>query len=587
MPDPSTPERDLSQRSLSQGSLSQRATSQRANSKEAPEALPADYYLDNFKFLLNHVQQQYDDILSEEERDFAQGFRALSADAQRLYVRLAGRKRPLFRTDKLKYPEISDIDAAGNALVHARYADHGEDAGVEEWLALLTKDELLQLDVGIALERTARRDALVEQLCAAIDSGSIMATVMEQCHFNVLRPLKLETLRTWKLLFFGNLNQDFTEFVLNDLGITPFERYAIHPEVRFFDNRAILDETLDLYRLAEVAEEVIESCDVLAMHQFLAELPEADELASGRLQRRRDRLANRVARQLEREEALPEALAAYQRCRAAPSRERRARIHDRRAETDAAIDLCWAIIESPEDEAEYEFAVRFLKRLYNKTSRTLTTELPDITGDNFRCKDITLPFDPSIKVEHLATDWFRDNAHDAWYVENGLLPGLFGLVFWDVIFHPIPGAFHHPFQRGPADLFTADFRAARRRLIDNRLEEIQDKEILRRYVASRYIDKQGLANHFVDWRVLDESLLNKTLDEMPLDHLMSVFQRLLRDVRNNRSGFPDLVVFPAGGGYRLVEVKGPGDTLQNNQKRWLRHFREVGIPGEVVRVSWQ
>ena len=40
---------------------------------------------------------------------------------------------------------------------------------------------------------------------------------------------------------------------------------------------------------------------------------------------------------------------------------------------------------------------------------------------------------------------------------------------------------------------------------------------------------------------------------------------MLADLRNNCSGFPDLILF-RDGQYELVEVKGPGDRLQINQE---------------------
>jgi len=50
---------------------------------------------------------------------------------------------------------------------------------------------------------------------------------------------------------------------------------------------------------------------------------------------------------------------------------------------------------------------------------------------------------------------------------------------------------------------------------------------------------------------------------------------------------PDLILFPdTASGYELIEVKGPGDTLQNNQKRWMRYFAEWGIPFTVVNIEW-
>jgi VRR-NUC domain len=66
---------------------------------------------------------------------------------------------------------------------------------------------------------------------------------------------------------------------------------------------------------------------------------------------------------------------------------------------------------------------------------------------------------------------------------------------------------------------------------------------------------------------------------------------LLFDIHSNRSGFPDLIQFfpnsPNGKNYRLIEVKGPGDRLQDNQQRWLEYFSAHDIPAEVWYVRWQ
>jgi len=45
-------------------------------------------------------------------------------------------------------------------------------------------------------------------------------------------------------------------------------------------------------------------------------------------------------------------------------------------------------------------------------------------------------------------------------------------------------------------------------------------------------------------------------------------------------------LFPDCGSYQLLEVKGPGDRLQDNQKRWIRAFERFGIPYRVVNVAW-
>ena len=72
-----------------------------------------------------------------------------------------------------------------------------------------------------------------------------------------------------------------------------------------------------------------------------------------------------------------------------------------------------------------------------------------------------------------------------------------------------------------------------------------------------------------------------------LAHLRLWFEWILRDVQENRAGFPDLVQFwPRERRYRLVEVKGPGDQLRDNQRRLLEYCVSHNMPVSVCRVRW-
>lgn len=84
-------------------------------------------------------------------------------------------------------------------------------------------------------------------------------------------------------------------------------------------------------------------------------------------------------------------------------------------------------------------------------------------------------------------------------------------------------------------------------------------------------------------------LLNfeRALAWVSAEHLKLWFARLADDIRANRSGLPDLVQFwPAERRYELIEVKGPGDRLQDNQIRWLAYCGRHGMPVRVVDVRW-
>ena len=75
---------------------------------------------------------------------------------------------------------------------------------------------------------------------------------------------------------------------------------------------------------------------------------------------------------------------------------------------------------------------------------------------------------------------------------------------------------------------------------------------------------------------------------IPAAHLLAIWERMLFDPGENRRGFPDLIALGAApGDYCLIEVKGPGDALQDSQKRWLRFFQPQGIPAQVAWVEWR
>jgi hypothetical protein len=82
-------------------------------------------------------------------------------------------------------------------------------------------------------------------------------------------------------------------------------------------------------------------------------------------------------------------------------------------------------------------------------------------------------------------------------------------------------------------------------------------------------------------------LLEQALACLPPEHLRRCFERLLEDIHANRTGMPDLIQFwPEEGRYCMIEVKGPGDRLQDNQLRWLEFCAQHQMPVQVCYVQW-
>jgi hypothetical protein len=95
----------------------------------------------------------------------------------------------------------------------------------------------------------------------------------------------------------------------------------------------------------------------------------------------------------------------------------------------------------------------------------------------------------------------------------------------------------------------------------------------------------------VVWPMLSEERLELALNCLPAEHLDLLFRRMLADLRQHRNGFPDLIRFTpehpdSNRRYEMIEVKGPGDRLQDHQTRWLEYCVDNGIPVSVCYVRW-
>ena len=538
-----------------------------------PDDLPEGYYLDNFTFLLDFVSRQYCHLLSEQEKQFYSTFQALTLDSRKLFVRLTNRKGPYFRLDKLNYPEVESLGDEIESLVAASLIVPTV-PDLESAIRICSKAELLDLDACSEFPQSTKKQDLAEYLL----SGQV--NPVQALMIPVVELARTEELTVFKLLFFGNFHQDMTTFVMHEL-VAPFEQYEIDGNAALFRCREVIDELIVLRSLSDASYKLMETEgseeDLL---KLIEKLPARN--IEPVLSRRYDRMVNQIGRHLERAGRIEEAVGVYCRAQATPARERQARILDRLGKPQAAMKLCSSIIEAPQNEEELEFAQTFGQRLSSKHgfASDVSFNLP-VT----KIKQTTIQVSRSHNsVEMCALAYFEDLGDECYYVENSLIRSLFGLCFWDIIYAPVSGAFFNPFQRGPVDLYTSDFVRSRRVLISDRFNELEKNGPLGLATAI-YREKQGVANPFVNWMSVDEQLMETALVKIPSQDLIRMFERLLIDLKNNSSGFPDLIVFDQNS-YRMIEIKGPGDKLQKNQARWFRYFMEHSIPAAVVNVEY-
>lgn len=552
-----------------------------------PAAFPPHrlYYLHNFQRALDWLGQRYGDLLGEEETCFLARFAQLPEPAQALLVRMVMRKGPWFRASKLVYAEIGDSGEAAAPLLQMGWLRTAEPMALAELFALHTKPELLEILHSAGLPPTLRK----ADMLAALDGQTApqpYAAWHPQATDPVWRVMVGEVCERLRLMFFGNLHQDWSEFVLADLGIFRYEAVALDAASRAFQSR----DDVDFYLAISASRQALdEGVDAAALLQSLAPA----ESAHLWLNLRRAKLLLRLGQACERAQDWESAVRAYTACRYPGARHRHIRVLERMQCFDQALTLATQAQAAPESEEEYQRVARMLPRLRRGaglgSGPRKAALVPAVAA---LCSDVVLvPSAQPVAVEYALRDHWHCGEAPVFYVENALINSLFGLLCWPAIFAPLPGAFFHPFQSGPADLGAPDFAARRQPLFDACLAELQDGRY-RATIGRRFADKAGTQSPFVFWGTLNEALLALALDCIPAAHLQLLFARLLRDVKANRTGFPDLVRFWPGrteqaGRYELVEVKAPGDKLQDNQIRWLDYCAAHGIPARVCHVQWQ
>ncbi len=563
---------------------SQQVNALAINDSPTPGAeLAPDYYLANFRFLLDWVWERYADLLTVDEQEFIQSFHQLEHDAQCLLVRLSGRKGPLFRRDKLAYREIESLDTAAQQLVDAKLLHTNTPIDLVTLANILTKPELLLLFGNhLAGLKQARKELLVQTLSEQLTEPRTWLTWTENQFGAAWYLDNQEMISRLLLLFFGNAYQDLTEFVLQDLGLFRYENYPIDHQHRLFKSREELDQYQQLVHLRKALET---DCSSNTLMQIAAQLP--THCATEKLQRRRAKLCNQIAYELERANEQLLALQLYEQSHLPPARERCIRLLEKQGKYTEAWDLLALLLEQPLDEHELQVAQRMAPRLAKKLNIAFAKQSPTcICTQQLELPKIMDQQGDALRVEEVVRLTLDSADAPCVYTENALVCGLFGLWLWPEMFRGIEGAFANPFQAVPLDMYQENFVANRPGIANlwAQLETDQYRHALRQ----TWSEKQGITNHFVNWSFLTNELLDIALHSIPASHLKLIFARLLFDIKNNRSGLPDLIQFyPDQHTYRMVEVKGPGDRIQDNQQRWLDYFAQHQIPAEVCYVRWQ
>ncbi|KAL1944729.1 hypothetical protein VTO73DRAFT_3159 [Trametes versicolor] len=189
-----------------------------------------------------------------------------------------------------------------------------------------------------------------------------------------------------------------------------------------------------------------------------------------------------------------------------------------------------------------------------------------------------------VSVEMLALQYYEGKGFKGFHCEGRIVTTLFGLLFWDIIFAPVPGAFETRYQSAPLDLAEDTFYYVRQPLADARLAEIKDgraAEIL----EAAYDEHQGKMCVGVRWDLFEKDDLLGIVKGLKANGLAIICKLMCEEYAARTGGVPDLILWhPTDNTTKFVEVKGPNDSLQENQKVWIDVLSRAGVEVELCHV---
>ena len=535
--------------------------------------LPPRYYLDYFNYLIEFIEKHSGHLLGDEDKRFIEEYRSLQTDAQCLFIRMLNRKGEFFRLDKLQYPEI---EVYGESLDHLSQLDFItlDDIVYPEVFRLFTKSELHKAFPELGL-KSMYKDEVLETLIEVSDDTYYQTLSAE---WQIIRLLKQEQVNYLKFLFFGHNYGMMTEFVIRDVGNIKLENLDRHEFTPWFDTR---EEALATYELANLSRAFRLATEELLPEEILAVITPIEWkhfLQFPRAKKSADKLLLRIGEYLEKAELTDEALTFYQLSERHPARERSIRILEKSGRIDEARSIAEEAVSRPFNATELLFVNDFLAKKSVRNYRTTTRRIKESPA-------IEVIPDSTINVEQLACEYFIREGYEAIHSENYLWRGLFGLVFWDVIFDENQESFHHPLQRQPSDLFDEHFYTRR---IDN-LHAIQKtyntKQKLKSAIQKRYLEKEGIANPLVSWHESLLPSLEEAVQRLPIKGLYNILFEMAKNVKYNSAGFPDLFIWK-GKEYHFYEIKSPNDHLSAQQLFWIDFMQRNKIKAEILRLNY-
>jgi len=523
--------------------------------------------------MLDFVAAHYAHVLLAEHARFIEDFRRLPENAQCLYVRLVNRKGRVFARNKLKYPELGEIDPLVDSLRANGWIDAPRARHYQDVLGFLTRDEIYfaLLDAFTGMSRSLKKAELIAFAVEHCQPADFMARLDTR---RVLVQDRFAEVRYLLFLYFGRIQDGLSQFTMRDLGLVRTQSFRETYEPRFNDRAEALEHFYFATRLHDL--KTASGCELDVLVEETNDWADAEFSGSASI---RDKLAFQLGRKIEQRGDKVNALRIYQKGESAKCSERLIRLllsSDQRKEAQAYLERC---LENPRSDEEWLFARDIYEQKFEKKR---TSTLTDLLRDS---EIIDIDESRSGSAENAAAEYFESLGFDAFRTENTIWRTFFGLLFWDELFITQDAALHSPFEFLPTTLSDNSFFERNRQAIETKLERLDETAATKRRLLKTSTEYYPTPNGVFRWRRNVIDALFALINHADSDSLRIMLRRFCENYKSARYGYPDLMVVDDTG-IRFIEIKAEGDQLRRNQLLRIEQLRQAGFRADVIRVRW-
>jgi DNA polymerase-3 subunit epsilon len=385
---------------------------------------------------------------------------------------------------------------------------------------------------------------------------------------------RFDTLEYLLFLYFGKIQSGMNLYTLRDLGIRRANETKEFSRPRF----TVKAEAQADYFFAKAVYEIdrIENKDDIRLLFTRSENFKNLKTSAKKL---KNELYLNLAEKAE-EYDVQLALEILSACKTHPARAKQVRISYKLELKDECRRLLDEIVQDPYCDEELLFAEDFINRKFDKKRIGYLTQILN------NSHEISLSDSYFKKPERGVQDLYRSQGHQAYFTENFLWTGLFGIFFWDELFEKENSALFNQFERSPADLIGEDFYNNHQDAIEQKLQFFRDPKKAELHVLKMLSLHHGKLNDIFHWQ---PELIKMMIDFIRVSqnqNVAHILRTMAKRFESYHSGFPDLMIIENGTA-RFIEVKAEGDQIRAQQLSKARLLTEAGFHVEILKVRWE